>query len=117
MSGEKRKEKKEFTAELVEVHRDNGDSEVRLFGAGGEDLLAADIDFDTERGTNVAALDYPAAHPHVSGKIESFHRIVKSAAARIADERMIGLAIVIVRAQLFEVANVFELAVAVGSFA
>ena len=80
-------------------------------------MFVANLDFDTERGANVAALHDAATDPNVLGEIDGPHRIVEGAAARIADEGMFGLAIVIIRAQLFKVVNVFELTIAVGSFA
>jgi hypothetical protein len=87
------------------------------FGAHGEDLLALNFDFDAEGWANVAALDDAAAHPDVPGKIGCFERIVESAAARVADKRMIGAGETVFVTQLAQVGDVFELAGAVRSFA
>ena len=81
-----------------------------LFGADGEDLLALDLDFDAEGRANVAALDDGAAHPDVAGKVGSFERIVQSAAARIANQGVIGPREAVVVAEPFQVGDVFQLA-------
>ena len=44
-------------------------------------------------------------------------RIEQSATARIADERMRGMAEIVIVAEFFEIADIFELAIAVGRFA
>src|SRR3984957_14776625 len=88
-----------------------------LFAADGEDLLALDFDFDAEGGANVAALDNAAAHPDVAGKIGSLERIVKSAAAGVADEGMIRAGEAVVVVQPVQVGDVFELAGAERGFA
>jgi len=80
-------------------------------------LLALDFDFDAEGRANVAALDNAAAHPDVARKIGGLERIVESAAARVADERMIGAREAVVVTELVEVGDVFELAGAKRSFA
>ena len=59
-------------------------------------MLAANLDFDTERGTNITALDNATADPDIAGKVGSLQRVVEGTAARIADERMTGLAKLIV---------------------
>src|SRR6266403_3249746 len=86
-----------------------------LFRTHGEDLFALDFDFDAEGWTDIASLDYAAAHPDVAGKIGSLQRIVESAAARIADEGMIGAGEAVVLAKPFQVGDVFELAGAIRS--
>src|SRR6266403_5807963 len=88
----------------------------RLFGAHGENLLPLDFDFDAEGRADIASLDYAAAHPDVAGQIGSLQRIVESAAARIADEGMIGAGEAVVLAKPFQVGDVFELAGAIRSF-
>ena len=75
------------------------------------------LDFDAERGANVAALHDGAANPDIAGQVDGPERIVEGASARIADKRMSGMAIVIFLAELVEVADVFELAVCIGRFA
>ena len=88
-----------------------------LLCADGEDLLAVNLDFDAERGANVAALHDGAANPDVAGQVDGPKRIVKGVSARIAHKRVSGVAIVVILAELVEIADIFELAVAVGSFA
>src|SRR6266404_670589 len=89
---------------------------MELFRTHGEDWFALDFDFDAEGRADVAALNNAAAHPDVSGKIGSLERIVESAAARIADEGMIGAGEAVVLAKPFQVGDVFELAGAIRSF-
>ena len=86
----------------------------RLFRADGLDFFALDADFYAERGADVGALHDGAANPDVAGKIDGAERIVKGAAARVADEGMAGAAVVVIGAQLIEVGDVFEFAIAVG---
>ena len=88
-----------------------------LLGADGLDLFVLDFDFDAEGRANIAALDDGAANPDIAGKIDRAQRVIESAAAGIADQWMCGLAIVVIDAQLVEIGDVLELAVAVGSFA
>ncbi len=89
-----------------------------LFGADGKDLLALDFDFDAEGRADVAALDDGAANPDVVGwKADGVERIEQSATARIADEGMSGMAEIVIVAESFEIADIFELASAVGRFA
>jgi hypothetical protein len=112
------KEKKDFTAEFTEGRRGNGDSGAGLlFGAEGEDLFALNFNFDAERRANVTALHDSAANPDATGKAGGPQGIIKSVAARVAHERMISTPIVIIVAEFVEVADVFELAVAVGGLA
>jgi hypothetical protein len=81
-------------------------------------LFALDFDFDAEGGADVAALDDGAANPDVVWrKADGVERVEESAAAGIADEWMTGVAEIVVVAQLFQVADIFELAIAKGGFA
>ena len=74
-----------------------------------------DFDFDAERRANVAALNDSPAHPDIAGQIGSLERIVKSAAARIADKGMIGAGKAIVVPEPVQIRDVFELAGTVRS--
>ncbi len=76
-------------------------------------MFALDLEFDAKGRANVAALDDGAANPDVAGKACSSQRIIKCAAARIADKRMIGRAKAIFGFQLFQVGDVFEWAGAI----
>lgn len=89
----------------------------RLLGADREDLFALNLDFNAERGTNVAALNNGATNPNVAGKTTGAQRIKESATAGIANERMVGVVIVVIRAKFFEIGNVFQLTIAIGSSA
>ena len=40
-----------------------------LFGAGGQDVFALDLDFHADGRANIAALDDGAANPEIAGKI------------------------------------------------
>lgn len=80
-------------------------------------MFALNFNFDAEWRANVTALHDGAANPDATGKAGGPQGIIKSVAARIAHERMIRMAIVIVSAELFEVADEFEQAVAIGSYA
>ena len=78
-----------------------------------------DFDFDAEGRTNIAALDNGAANPDVAlaGKVDGLQRIVEGAAARVADEGMIGAGVAVLFAELAEVTDIFQLAVAVRGIA
>lgn len=73
--------------------------------------------FDAEWGTHVAALDDRAANPDVAGEADGLERVVKCVGAGIANERMRGGMIVVLFAKDIEIANIFQLAVAVRSLA
>jgi len=85
-----------------------------LFAPNGQDLFALDFDFNSERRPNIAALNNPSADPDIAGQAGRFQRIVKRAAARIPNKRMLCGLKVVLRSQLVEVAHVFKLAGAVG---
>jgi hypothetical protein len=77
-----------------------------------------DFDFDAEGGADVAALDDGAANPDVVWrKADGVEGIEERAAAGIADKRMIGVAEIVIVAKFFQVADIFELAIAEGGIA
>lgn len=88
-----------------------------LLRADGQDLLALDFDFDSVGRANVAALDYGAAHPDVAREIGCFEGIVKSAAARIANQGVIGAQEAVFVAEPAQVGDIFELAGAIRRLA
>src|SRR5579863_6865575 len=88
-----------------------------LFGAGGEDVFALDLDFYADGGTDVATLDDGAANPEIAGKIGGFERIEQDTGAGIADQRMSRGFVAVFLAQLIEVTNIFQLAGAVDGLA
>jgi hypothetical protein len=87
-----------------------------LLGADGEDLFILDFYFYAEGRANVAALHDGPGDPDVSGKIGRLERIEKRAAARVANQRMRGMAVVVILEKSVEIGDVFELAVAVSGF-
>src|SRR5882724_3895986 len=95
-----------------------GESKVRessSFRPDGEDLLALDFDFDAEGWADIAALNDSSAHPDIAGQIGSLEGIVESAAARVADKRMIGAREAVVITEPVHIGDVFELAGTVRS--
>ena len=66
------------------------------FGADGQDLFVLDPNFDAEGRANIAALDDGTADPDIAGEVGGFEGIVEGVAAGIADEGMIGGAVVVV---------------------
>jgi hypothetical protein len=87
-----------------------------LFGADGEDLFVPDLYLYAEGRANVAALDDGAGDPDVAGEVGGFERIEKRAAARVADEWMGGVAVVVILEKFAEIGDVFESAVTVSGF-
>ena len=67
-----------------------------------------DFDFDAEGRADVGALDNGAANPDVTGEIDGMERVVESASAGIADERMGGIAIAVVGTHFVQVGDVLE---------
>jgi len=76
-----------------------------------------DLEFDAEWGADVAALDDGAANPDVARKIGGLEWIVERVGAGIANEWMRGGMIVVLFTKDIEIANIFQLAVAVRRLA
>src|SRR5271170_2687956 len=87
-----------------------------LFGADGQDVFAANLDFDAEGRANVAALHDGATNPDIAGQIGGLEGIVEIVAAGIADQRVVRGAIAVIVAKFIHVGDVFEQTRAVGSF-
>jgi hypothetical protein len=87
-----------------------------LFGADGENLFALDFYFDAEGRTDVGALNDGALDPDVAGKVGGLQRVIERAAARIADERMRCVMVVVIFDQLVHIGDVLELAITVRGF-
>lgn len=80
-------------------------------------MLVADFEFDTDGRANVAALDNGATNPNIARQVGGFERIIEGVAARIANEGMIGGAVLVFGAEFVEITDEFELARAIGSLA
>jgi len=71
------------------------------------------FDFDSEGWANVAALNDTSTDPDIAGQARGFQRVVKRTAAWIPNKGMLCGLIVIIGAELVEVADVLKLAGAV----
>lgn len=71
------------------------------------------FDFDCEGWANVAALNDTSTDPDIAGEARGFQWIVKGTAAGIPNKGMLCGLIVIIGAELFEVADVLKLTGAV----
>ena len=80
-------------------------------------MFVVNLDFDAKRGAHVAALDDSTSNPDVAREVDSLEWIVKRVRAGIANEWMRGGMIVVLVTKDIEIANIFQLAVAVRSLA
>ena len=77
-----------------------------------------DFDFDAERRANITALNDGTSNPDVVGReTAGAKRVVKGTATGITNQGMSGIFVTVLIAELVEVGEVLELAVAVGGFA
>src|SRR5712664_4037567 len=81
-----------------------------LFHSSSENLFAVNLDFDSQRRTQIRALHHGAADQYISGECRVFQRVEECSAARVANHRMLGFRVAVIATNLGQIFHVFQLA-------